>query len=88
MANLPPWMLTDGFIFGAFALIITAIMMPVMYLIGYRDGKKMNIDKWVLLGYKDALLELTGGIDKATFVNWMRYRSDPNVKAGLRERTA
>lgn len=82
--NIPSWAYEAG-IYGVAAMIFCIVMLPILYLIGFRDGKKMNREAWVLVGYKDCLTELTGGLDRATFVEWMRYRSNPDNRIKLRE---
>lgn len=80
--NVPAWVYEAG-IYGIAALVFCIVMLPIMYLIGYRDGKRGNQATWVLLGYKHCLSELTGGLHKVDLLNWMRYRSDPNVRDAL-----
>ncbi len=80
--NIPSWIYEAG-IYGVAALIFCIVMLPIMYLIGFRDGKKMNREAWVLVGYKNCLMELTGGLHRVDLLNWMRHRSDPNIRDGL-----
>ena len=82
--NVPAWAYEAG-IYGVAALIFCIVMLPIMYLIGFRDGKKMNREAWVLVGYKDCLNELTGGLHRADLVNWMRHRSNPTERIRLRD---
>jgi len=82
--NVPAWAYEAG-IYGVAAIIFCVIMLPIMYYLGFRDGKKMNRESWVLVGYKDCLRELSGGLHRVDLLNWMRFRSDPENRALLNE---